>query len=92
MLRESALQFSQTTGWKEFNSSQSEENISHDVNGWVIYLSDASLDVTQSDHQIFQACTGVVSKAEMEKLKYLSLAYMTEEFDDPENLNGNVEH
>lgn len=47
---------------------------------------------TQINYQKFRARTGVVGKAEMERWKYLSLAYMTEESDDPDNPNGIVEH
>ena len=42
--------------------------------------------------QKFRARTTVVSNKEMEKWKDLSLVFMTEESDDPENPNGIVEH
>ena len=58
-----------------------------------MYFANASLDVPYSNYQKFQARTGVVGKAEMERWKYLSLAYyMTEESDDPDNPNGIVEN
>lgn len=43
--------------------------------------------------QKFQRRTSVVSKVEMEKYwKHLSIAYVTEESDDPDNPNGLIEH
>ena len=43
--------------------------------------------------QKFQRRTSVVNKGEMEKYwQYLSITYVTEESDDPDNPNGLVEH